>query len=65
MTQVYTPDDIAQRTTKARNLLIGYLMTPPQESEKDVQQAIMDLARALDVGYDAAYRYLLAGNANA
>jgi hypothetical protein len=49
--------------TVARDKLIGYLMTPPQESAAEVKKAIRLLAKDLDITYEAAWRFLLTGNA--
>ena len=59
---VLTPDNIVDAKTRARDLLIGYLCQPPQETAADVRKAIKRLASELDVTYEAAWRYLLTGN---
>lgn len=56
------PVQIIDSRTVARDKLIGYLMSPPQESAADVKKAIRLLAKDLDVSYEAAWRFLLTGN---
>lgn len=56
------PAHIMDARTVARDKLIGFLMSPPQETAADVRKAIKLLAKDLDVTYEDAWRYLLTGN---
>lgn len=46
---------------KARDILIGYLCQPPYESEENLKAAVFDLAREMDLSYEATLRYLMTG----
>lgn len=57
-----TSDEVNEARTAARDVLIGYLMEPPTETEAALRKAVKRLATELDVSYEAAFRYLLAGH---
>lgn len=46
---------------KARDVLIGYLCQPPFETEEALKAAVYDLAREMDLSYEATLRYLMTG----
>jgi hypothetical protein len=46
---------------KARDVLIGYLCEPPYETEENLKVAVYDLAREMDLSYEATLRYLMTG----
>lgn len=61
MAQIPTPQPVVDARTEARNVLIGYLLQPPTETDGTLRASVQRLADELDVSYEAAFRYLLVG----
>lgn len=59
MAQIDPPQQVIDARTEARDVLIGYLLQPPTETDATLRASVQRLADEMDVSYEAAFRYLL------
>jgi hypothetical protein len=62
MAELPTPQEVISARHTARDVLIGYLCAPPQNTDAQVRSAVKALAKELDTSYERAWRYLLTGD---
>lgn len=59
---MHSPDTLAAAITEARKVVLGYLMSPPQETDQAVRKAMKALAAELDTTPERAWRYIMTGS---